>query len=629
MTIRGHTVARLSRGGMRWASELPPTAMLGGAFALVLIVMAIAPQVFAPYPPLDIYIGPAAAPPSADHWFGTDELGRDVFSRVIWGSRVSVTVGLLSSLLSLIAGSIIGAVAATSNPRINYVIMRLLDTIISFPGIILAVVMATVMGPGLTTTVLVLSILYTPAMARVVRANVLVQYQEDYVAAELIINAPRWHILLRHVMINTAAPVIVFATVIIADAILVEAALSFISVGIQPPAPSWGNIVNGGRELVNSGGWWVTTFGGLAIFLTVLSLNAFAEGIADAFGAPRIAVDRKNQAHELRDIDDQTAPEAISESPILKVENLSISIPKIHGQRRLVQNVSLDIGLDEVLGLVGESGSGKSLIGLAIMGLLPPEAEVTGRILYEGRDITRFSPEERRALCGPEMAMVFQNALSALNPTMTVKQQLEQLCQRGSKHSPADLMDMVHLSAALLKNYPHQLSGGQRQRVVIAMALSRDPKLIIADEPTTALDETVQAQIVALLNEIRSERQLSLLFVSHDLAFVSEFSDRVLVLYGGQSCEQIETERLQVETAHPYTSGLLRSILSLERGDTTIEQIEGTVPAPHEFSQGCRFVSRCPRRLDKCETVVPVQSQRHGIHTLSCHNPREAVGDAS
>ncbi len=628
MLLRRNTVARLSAGGMKWTARLPLTAMAGGFFALVLIAMAIVPQVFAPFPPLDIFVGPAAEGPSKIHWFGTDELGRDVFSRVIWGARVSVTVGLLSSLLSLVAGSVIGALAATSGKFANYIIMRLLDTVISFPGIILAVVLATVMGPGLTTTILVLSILYTPAMARVVRANILVQYQEDYVAAELIINAPHRHILLRHVMVNTAAPVIVFATVIVADAILVEAALSFVSVGIQPPDPSWGNIVNGGRELVNSGGWWVTTFGGLAIFLTVLSLNAFAEGIADSFGAPRTAVDAKNRLETLRNLGDLPIPDAISNHPILKVENLSIRFPKIHGQRRLVQNISFDIGLDEVLGLVGESGSGKSLIGLAIMGLLPPEAEVTGRILYQGEDISRLSAEGRRALRGHEMAMVYQNALSALNPAMTVEHQLDQLCQRGSKYTPHDLMEMVHLPTTLLKNYPHQLSGGQRQRVVIAMALSRDPKLIIADEPTTALDETVQAQIVALLNEIRTQRQLSLLFVSHDLAFVSEFSDRVMVMYGGQECEQIPTPRLLGETVHPYTTGLLRSILSLERGDETIEQIEGTVPAPHEFSHGCRFVTRCSRRLPMCESDVPPPSALQNDHFFRCHNPFETRGVA-
>ncbi len=643
---RAGLVRRLTTGRMRRVAALSLTARIALAIFLGLVFLAAFPWLVAPYSPTDLFVGPIAEGPSLEHPFGTDELGRDIFSRVIWGTRVSVTVGLSSTTLALVTGTIIGAIAATSSRLVNETVMRLLDFAIAFPAIILAVVLATVMTPGLTTTIIVLWVLYTPPMARVVRGNVLVQYGEDYVAAETALGAGRTHILLRHVMVNAAAPVIVFMTVLIADSILLEAALSFISVSVQPPAPSWGNIVNDGRVLTNSGGWWVTTFGGLAIFVAVLSLNIFAEGLADALGAPQRLVEQgmggaaaaatiaKGQGGSqkltaARGLEEQQSSFKRSvttlrrtEAPLLQVEDLSVTFPGSYGSVEILAGVSLDIGVDEVVGLVGETGSGKSLTGLAIMGLLPETATVSGRILYRGEDLLAMAPHQRRQMLGHEIAIIYQDALSALNPAMTVQSQLAQLCRRGGKHTPAELLEMVQLPAAdILRMYPHQLSGGQRQRVLIAMALSRDPALLIADEPTTALDETVQAQIVDLLDRLRRERQLSILLIAHDLALIATMADFVVVLYAGQVCEALATERLKSGPMHPYSDGLLSTILSLERGDDHLYQIEGTVPSPGEFPVGCRFFGRCPNESQHCSEVPPELASPAAHHWVACHHP--------
>ena len=643
---RAGLVRRLTAGRMRRVAALSVTARIALAISLGLVFLAAFPWLVAPYSPTDLFVGPIAEGPSWRHPLGTDELGRDIFSRVIWGARVSVTVGLSATTLALLTGAVIGAIAASSSRYVNETIMRLLDLAIAFPAIILAVVLATVMTPSLVTTIIVLWVLYTPPMVRVVRGNVLVQYGEDYVAAEKALGAGRAHILLRHITVNAAAPVIVFMTVLIADSILLEAALSFISVGIQPPTPSWGNIVNDGRVLTNSGGWWVTTFGGLAIFVAVLSLNIFAEGLADAFGAPQrlveqgmgggaaaatVAVDRSasrrrraarvSPAHASSSARPATTLRR-SDVPLLQVEGLSIAFPGSYGSVDILSGVSFDIGIDEVVGLVGETGSGKSLTGLAIMGLLPDAAVVSGRILYRGQDLLAMAPRQRRLLLGHEIAMIYQDALSALNPAMTVHSQLTQLCRRGGRHTPTALLEMVQLPAAdVLRMYPHQLSGGQRQRVLIAMALSRDPALLIADEPTTALDETVQAQIVDLLARLRRERQLSILLIAHDLALVAAVADYVVVMYAGRVCEALSPARLRDGPMHPYSDGLLSSILSLERRDDHLYQIEGAVPAPHEFSVGCRFVGRCPNESERCPRTPPPLAASEVHHWVACHHP--------
>jgi peptide/nickel transport system permease protein len=294
--------------------------------------------------------------------------------------------------------------------------------------------------------------------------------------------------------------------------------------------------------------------------------------------------------------------------------------------------VSFDVRKPEIIGIVGESGCGKSLTGLAVMGLLPDTADVSGSIRFRGTELNGLAPRERRRLLGSGLAMIYQDALSSLNPGMTVGAQLRQVCRLGARRAPAELLDLVGLPAVALKSHPHQLSGGQRQRVLIALALARDPALLVADEPTTALDETIQAQVVDLLRELQAELGFSVLLISHDLALVSELADRVLVMYAGQLVEAGSARRVVREPRHPYTAGLLRAIRSLEHDLPRLAQIDGTVPAPSAFPPACRFAGRCPSQTAQCATAAPPMLRDGDDRYLACYHPvpagaaREAVG---
>ena len=244
------------------------------------------------------------------------------------------------------------------------------------------------------------------------------------------------------------------------------------------------------------------------------------------------------------------------------------------------------------MGLVGESGCGKSITSLAVMGLLPKTAVITGSIRFDGKELLdaghrHSSAKAYEGLRGEQIAMVYQDALSSLNPSMKIKDQLEQLTRRGGRKTPAELLELVKLDPVrTLASYPHELSGGQRQRVLIAMALSRSPKIVVADEPTTALDVTVQKQVVDLLNELREQLGFAMVFVSHDLALVASLAHRITVMYAGQVVESAQASELLQNPKHEYTRGLLGAVLSIEADADRLHQIPGTVPSPRDFAAG-------------------------------------------
>lgn len=248
--------------------------------AVLVLVLAVLPAIVSTSP-IALNAGPPLAPPSGDHLFGTDQLGRDIASRVLHGARISMLVAVGSALFALLLGGTLGAVAASSPKRMGEVIMRSLDVLLAFPGILLAIVLAAAIGPSMTTTVIVLSILYSPSMARVVRAAVFTEYGEDYVTAARLLGTSRIRLVGYQIGVNAALPVMVYTTVIAADAIVAEAALSFLGAGIKPPAPSWGNIIHDGQSVIDAGAWWVSFFPGLAIVLTVLGLNRFSEALGN------------------------------------------------------------------------------------------------------------------------------------------------------------------------------------------------------------------------------------------------------------------------------------------------------------------------------------------------------------
>ena len=617
-------------------TALPLVSRIAVIFLVLLGVLAVCAPLLAPFGPLAT--GTPVQPPSAEHWMGTDAIGRDIFSRVAHGARSSLLIGLAATGAALLAAAVIGSIAATGAKLLSEVVMRVLDVVMSFPGIALAAVFVAVFGNSLPVLVFAIGFLYVPQLARVVRANVLAQFGEDYVAASQVMGASTAWILLKHVARNCIAPIMVFATVLVADAIVLEASLSFINAGVQPPNPSWGNILSDGKQLLLSGYWWPTFFPGLMILLTTLALNILSEGLTDAMASPRVKVDVDVEADEqaasavepaspehteeehevLGATDDETAHRLLIESltalraaelsrpertpaddtsaPLLEVQDLRVSFPEAHGEVDILDGISFQVRPGETMGLVGESGSGKSVASLAVMGLLPRTARISGRVLLNGTDLLTLPAKRINALRGHEIAMIYQDALSSLNPSMLIRAQMAQLTRRGGTRSASELLELVGLEPQrILNSYPHELSGGQRQRVLIAMALTRDPKLVIADEPTTALDVTVQKQVVDLLNSLREELGFAMVFVSHDLALVSQLADRITVMYAGQVMEQATTHELLIDPRHEYTRGLLGSVLSIEAGAERLHQVPGTVPSPRDFASGDRFA---PRSLD-------------------------------
>ncbi len=638
----------------RW-KNMTVSARISVIVLALVVLMAVFANVLAPYDPISTGFVPRQAP-TAEHWFGTDNQARDILSRVMYGARYSLVIGLGATSFALVLGSIIGSIAAVSRKWVSEVIMRILDVIMSFPGIALAATFVVVFGNSLPSLIFAIGFLYIPQIARIVRANVVSEYGQDYVRAVVVSGARAPWILIRHVMRNCIAPVLVFTIVLVADAIVFEASLSFLSAGIPEPTPTWGNILAAARQGVLLGQWWQAFFPGLFIIITVLCLNILSEGITDAIAAPKSATkpsdanlgaqreaDRfvtdpalayKAQAEtlaarlaQLKEVEtsrtDRSAAER-PEKPVLEVRDLCIQFPR-HGDVNVVDRVSFSVGPRQTMGLVGESGCGKSITALAVMGLLDKAAKVSGEVVYDGRNLLELRERDLVSLRGREISMVYQDALSSLNPSMLIRSQMKQLTRRGGTRTAEELLELVGLDPKrTLNSYPHELSGGQRQRVLIAMALTRDPKVVIADEPTTALDVTVQKQVIELLNRLQAELGFAMVFVSHDLALVAEVADYVTVMYAGQVVEQGSVRDILTAPVHEYTRGLLGSVLSIEACGDRLHQIPGSVPSPADFPKGDRFAPRSSHP-DVVSDVAPVLKRVPGTDHLYAELPDEEL----
>lgn len=629
--IREEQTARLEEAaskGMKFGGF--KNMRMSSKISLILLILvaltAILAPLIAPHDPLEIFTARQA--PGNGFLFGTDDKGRDILSRMLYGGRYSLVIGFGATLFALFFGSIVGAIAAVARKSVSEVIMRVLDIIMSVPGIALAAVLVLILGNSVPAIIFSIGFMYTPQIARIVRANIVSEYGEDYVRAVIVSGAQAPWILIKHVLRNCIAPIMVFTVTLVADAIIFEASLTFIGAGITEPTATWGNILADARGGVLAGRWWQALFPGIAIMVTCLALNILSEGLTDAMAAkPGAMVASDDEDVETRRADDILASDPVrayaeqaeslnrrlaalrevelqrtdrhvpdlSVKPLLQVKNLSIQFDT-HGDVKVVDNVSFEVRPGQCMALVGESGCGKSITTKVIMSLTDPNETVTGEVLFGDTDLLKLTKDEHRKLLGHEIAMVYQDALSSLNPSMLISTQMKQLTSRGGTRSAEELLELVGLDPKrTLESYPHELSGGQRQRVLIAMALTRDPKLIICDEPTTALDVTVQKQVIKLLNDLQAKLGFAMIFVSHDLALVAEVASEITVMYAGQVIEQAPTTELLTNPIHEYTRGLLGSVLSIEEGakdGSRLHQVPGSVPSPQDFPRGDRFAPR-------------------------------------
>ena len=610
------------RPGMAGALLRRPAGVVGLAMLLFTVGVAILAPVLAPYDPYQtppVTIEDIYQSPSVEHPLGTDDGGKDVLSQLIYGSRVSLVVGFVAAFLSLVVGASIGLVAGYRGGRLGGTLMRITDFVLVIPALALQIVLVAILGPSLVTIILVIGLLGWTYLARLVRSETLSLRERRFVMRAKAVGAGDLHILRRHILPLVLPLLVAYSVLFISLAILEESTLAFLGLG-DPTLISWGKMLNFAftRGAVSAGAWWAFLPPGLAIVWVVMSLALLGNAVEEILN-PRL------KRHYLeRERADRRPPEERSTptlptrpaagQPILAVRGLTVAYDTPSGPLRAVEDLSFDLHRGETMGLVGESGCGKTTAMLAIQRLLPPEGHVTaGTVLFEGEDVLSLPDDALRAFRWTRMAMVFQGAMSALNPVRPVGEQIAEAIRihesdldgRDVDRRVRELLDRVGIGAGRAGEYPHTYSGGMRQRAMIALALACRPDVIVADEPTTALDVMVQAQILELLAGLTRDMGMSTILITHDLGVVAQICDRVVVMYGGRLAEDAEVRRLYRAPQHPYTRALLGAFPDLDHPDQQLRSIPGTPPQLSAMPPGCPFAPRCTFAFDRCVTEKP------------------------
>ena len=632
MQAVGATLTRLfarDRGGRPSPFALlvaNPLSAFGLALLTVIVVLVIATP-FLPVPDPDI-TDPAnrlLRPGTDGHLLGTDHLGRDLLSRMLWGTRVSILVGLSATLIAATIGSLIGLVAGYAGGRTDSLLMRGIDLVMAFPYILLALAIVAVLGPGLLNALYAIAVVNIPFFARNIRGITLGLSRREFVDAARLSGASHAEILFLEVLPNVLPTIVVTMSTTVGWMILETAGLSFLGLGAQPPQADLGSMLGEGRKLLFTAPH-VSVVPGLMIFALVMCINLVGDGVRDVLD-PRLKSGALAAPGAATRVARETVPPAPSTDAVLSVEGLRTEFHVGSRVYKAVGGVDLDLAPGECLGLVGESGSGKSVTALSLLRLVPtpPGVIAGGRVTIEGADQLAATPEALRRLRGGRVAYVFQDPLTTLHPLFTVGDQIVEAIRAHQPVSRAEaeaqaltLLEKVRIpsSKARFSAYPHELSGGMRQRVCIAMALANDPDLIVADEPTTALDVTVQAQVLKLLRDLSRERGSAVLFITHDFGVVSELCDRVAVMYAGRIVEIGPSGDVLDAPGHPYTGKLIDCVPVLGRPERRMEAIDGLPPSVDRLPAGCAFADRCDRVQEDC---------RHGDIPLDPFGPGRAV----
>ena len=607
-------------------------ALFGGLLIILIFVISF----LSPFLPLkdpditktsDRYLLPF----SEGYFLGTDHLGRDLLSRLLWGTRLSLLVGISAALISATIGSILGTIAGFYGNKTDNIIMRFIDVLMAFPYILLALAIVAVLGPGLFNAMIAVALVNIPFFARNIRGVTVTIANKEFIDAARLSGMNNFQIIIREIFPNILPVIVVTISTTVGWMILETAGLSFLGLGSQPPQADLGSMLGEGRSslIVHPHTSYIP---GAMIFLIVIGVNLFGDGIRDALD-PRLS---KGELIKPQPVTLIKSKSKISEdrNNFLSVKNLSTAF-EFDGKTHLAsKNISFNINKGECLGLIGESGSGKSVTALSITCLVasPPGVITDGSINFKGENILGMDYENIRKLRGNKISYIFQDPLSTLHPLIKIGKQLE---EAYNEHSASKENEATERGKELLKlvqipnidivwnSYPHELSGGMRQRVSIAMALTNEPELIIADEPTTALDVTVQAQILSLLDELRKKKGLSILFISHDFGVVSQICDRVIVMYGGKIVEEGKAESIMKKPRHHYTSQLMECVPHIGSGKRKLPTIMGSPPSITDKSDiGCLFANRCLNKKNECLTL-DVQLTKKGDGEVRCLFPNE------
>ena len=636
--------ARTRRPGMLRRVISSPLGIASGILlALILLLAILAPVLWTSQAnALDVIN--MRQGPSAKHWLGTNILGQDIFYRVLVASRLSVGLALAATAIGVGAGLVLGTAPVILGRRAGRFITSVINVAVAFPALLLALFFAVIFGVGAQGALLAVGFASAPAFARLVRTLSASVAGLDYIAAARIAGVSRFRLLTRHVLPNIGEPLIVNATIAAGDALLSFAGLSFLGLGVQAPSYDWGQLLNDGLQDIYTRP--AEALGpGVAVVVAGLAFNLFGEALAVSLGTsvPRLGKLRSALAAAAAKSKAAAAPppsRTAAGDAVLHVRDLEVAFP---GGVHPVRGVSFTVHQGEAVGLVGESGSGKSLTALAVSRLLEDPAHVAAAELTllgqdlrtgvghtgagRGRVAGAMPDRALRHFLGTKAGLVFQDPMTSFNPVKRVGTQLAEvaaehhgLSARQARERAVDRLRAVRIPRPehRARQFPHELSGGMRQRAMIGMAVMGEPALVIADEPTTALDVTVQRQVLRLLKSIQAAGDMGLLFISHDITVVSQVCDRVLVMYAGKIVENLAADRL-AEARHPYTRALLAAVPSMETPrEEPLAVIPGRPADPGDLPVGCAFAARCAFASAKCRAEDPALVADDSGHEVAC-----------
>lgn len=632
--------------GLLAALAMQPKGLLGLTIVGLCMVLAIAGPWIAPLDPYSQNFAQTLKGPSAAHWFGTDQLGRDVFSRVLAGARTSLGIGIGGVVFAFLIGVPLGMLAAYRGGRLDFLLMRGIDIMLSFPDIVFALAIVAILGANTQNVILAVGIVSVPVFARTARAVTQSTLAEPYVEGSVSLGCSPLRVMTRHVLPNISGILLTLASLLFATTLLSASGLSFLGLGTQPPEPEWGTMLGESRSYLRSHPH-LATFPGLCLALSALGFNLLGEALRTVYDPTAVhsrskfgsifsdLIGRARLAHPKPVRDRSDTHPAIK--PI-ETKDLQIAFLPSTGPIEVVRSINLTVEKGRTLAIVGESGSGKSTLLRAVATLLPSQAGIIGgSASVSGTELRGLSPKEVQELRRKKIGVVFQDAASALNPVLTVGQQLEEAIRQGTSHSSGEVRSRA---IALLRDvkiadpdrrldmYPHQFSGGMKQRIVIAMALAQDPDVLLADEPTSALDVTIQQQILVLLRDLQHSRGMTMLLVTHDLGLVARYADDVGVMYAGELVEFGTVDEVLVTPAHPYTVALKQSSPGLsEPGNRVrLQAISGEPPFVGRVPKGCPFEPRChfSRNRGRCRSESP-KPRLVLRRKVACHFAEELV----